>query len=103
MQLCTDLTIVVLSDGAVEETLGRPPVVPLHERRAIVEHVRGVLEVTDDESVMARSPGQVFTTGELFDRVAVTHPDAIVIDPGVRTQSSVLRGALQSVVAEAVA
>ena len=102
-QLCTDLTIVVLVDGPVEESLGRPPVVPLHERKAIVEHVRGVLEVTDDESVMLRSPGQVFTTRELFDRVAVAHPAAIVIEPGVRTQSTVLRGALQSVVAEAVA
>lgn len=98
-QQCADLVVVVLDDETVEAALGRPPVVPHHERLMIVQHVRGITRVAADLPAGAR----VLTTRDLHFHVTRTHPDAIVIDPTVETQSVVLRGALQSVLHEAVA
>ena len=97
---CADLVVVVLDDDTVEAALGRRPVVPLHERRMIVQHVRGVTRVAD---VLPPATDTVFTTSDLLPHIAACCPQATAIVPVVETRSLVLRGALQSVLAEAVA
>jgi phosphopantetheine adenylyltransferase len=99
---CTELVVVVLDDDTVEAALGRPPVVPHHERAMIVQHVRGVTQLADGD-VLLSGADTVFTTGDLLPHIAASCPDAVAIVPGVETRSLVLRGALQSVLAEAVA
>lgn len=97
---CPALTVAVLSDRAVEVALGRPPIVPLHERIAILEHVRGVTDVIElDGFVAPEDAGTVFTIREF----AAYLPDAVVLEPGARSSSTVLRSALQSSTIEAVA
>lgn len=51
--LCNHLTVGVYSDACVERRNGRPPVVPLSERLALVRHVRGVDAVVVHEAVGA--------------------------------------------------
>lgn len=103
-KLCTELTAVVLSDDSISQALGRPPVVPLRERFAIVEHVRGVVRVTEADDAMPQTETElVFTTPELFDLVVSRHPDVIVLEPTTKTRSSVLGAALQPMTSPDVA
>ena len=107
-ELCAELTVVVLDDDGVTVALGRPPVVPLHERVAIVECVRGITRVTTtaEDTPEIQADAMVLTTEELLDHVAAIWPAAVSVRPGVVTRSTTLMAALQSVVAptrEAVA
>lgn len=45
-QYCSTLVVGVFTDDFAERQYGRPPVVPLVERMALVSHVRGVASVT---------------------------------------------------------
>ncbi len=94
--LCDVLTVVVLSDESVAEALGRPPVVPLHERIAIVEHVRNVAGASTDETLPERA-GLVLTTPDFFDHRADRLSDLHILYPTAETQSSRLRSALRPV------
>lgn len=49
-QRCSWLTVGVYSDEQVVRLNGRPPIVPLAERMALVEHIRGVDAVVVHEN-----------------------------------------------------
>jgi len=54
-QRCDHLTLGVFSDELVESSSGRPPVVPLDERLALVSHLRGIEDVVVHEAELAAS------------------------------------------------
>lgn len=56
-QHCSTLVLGVFSDEFAERQYGRPPIVPLAERMALVSHVRGVQSVTvHDETTLSADP-----------------------------------------------
>lgn len=97
---CAGLVVGVFSDELVEDLTGRPPVVPLSERLALVQHVRGVQDAVVHEPGRARGLGAevVFS---LVDEPAPA--DAVTLTPTRRTTSAALRAALRPAPDEAVA
>ena len=93
----------VFSDEFVEIVYGRPPVVPLAERIALVSHVRGVdAAVVHDESTAALSP-DVTRFAVAGDAPVPWGEDSWLLQPARRTASVVLREALLGFPREEVA
>ena len=99
---CTELVVGVFTDELVEDLTGRPPVVPLGERLALVQHVRGVQEAVVHEPERARGLGAdvVFA---VVDEPAPAVADAVALTPARETSSAALRAALRPALDEAVA
>ena len=99
---CGELVVGVFSDELVEDLTGRPPVVPLGERLALVQHVRGVQEAVVHEPGRARVLGAdvVFSVA---DDPAPAVAGAVALTPARQTSSAALRAALRPAVDEAVA
>lgn len=96
------LVVCVCSDEYAEQLLGRRPVIPLDERSALVQRVRGVAEVMVYDGVTDLSG----VSGLLFvpdDRPALMRADASPLHPERHTQSVLLQNALRSAAAEALA
>lgn len=93
-RLCSRLIVGVHSDELVIQLTGRPPVVPLPERLALVAHVRGVDEVLVHEagSCPADPDAILFVNGDL----PASAPTNVVRLDSVRlTESAALRLALE--------
>jgi hypothetical protein len=115
-QRCSRLVVGVHSDALVEQLTGRPPVVPLAERLAIVAHVRGVDEVRVHEADSEPAVAVVFveTSGPVPSSPVSSSPvssgtasstpgrTVIMLDGARQTESTVLRLALEPL-GEAVA
>lgn len=94
---CAHLVLGVLTDDYAEAVHGRRPVVPLEERMALLRHVRGVDEVVAHDSpwpLRAETAAVVFTAedGHVGHR-----RDTVRLQPQRRSESPVLRQALQPV------
>lgn len=97
---CDGLVVGVFPDQLVEDLTGRPPVVPLSERIALVRHVRGVREAVVHEPGRARGVG----ADVVFSSVDAPAPaGGVVLTPARRTSSAALRAALRPAADEAVA
>jgi cytidyltransferase-like protein len=98
---CSRLVVGVHSDELVTALTGRPPVVPLAERLALVSHVRGVAEALVHEagSLPAEADAVIFV--ERDSRDAERLP-TIRLAATRFTESAALRNALEPI-AEAVA
>lgn len=102
--LCDELTVAVVDDETIARVSGRPPVVPLDERLAIVRHIRGPHQVIvhDLPSIGRVAEHTVFmVTGEpqLF-----SPPDEAVFLTSCRHSASrMICDALQSGLHESVA
>lgn len=99
---CARLVVGVLPDDEVELLTGRPPVVPLSERLALVRHVRGVDEVVEHDLEQHRALGPDLTlvvAGEDPD----TGTEAVVLQPRRHSSSAVLLAALAPTTSRAVA
>lgn len=93
-QVCDDLQVVVLSDETVDSALGRPPVVPLQERLAIVASVRGVSGVLD-EAVALPSDVLTFATPDFHAYLADRATTGLrLVVPSIQTRSTTVRDAL---------
>lgn len=68
---CDHVVVGVLDDDEVQRLYGRPPVVPLVERLALLEHVRGVDDVMKHHASCAVQDG----AHELFAIGAEPVPD----------------------------
>ena len=96
--LCDRLIVGVYTDEAIERADGRPPVVPLAERTALVGHVRGVDEVVVHDAV----PGSATTAtlllidGDSVDRSQPFGVREIELTPRRATTSPALQAALRS-------
>lgn len=99
---CAHLIVCVCSDNYAEQLLGRRPVIPEHERSALVQRVRGVHEVMiyDGDIELGGAPGLFFVPD---DRPALARAEATVLRPRRHTQSELLQNALGSAPVEAVA
>lgn len=88
---CDRLVVAVLTDAGVESLTGLPPVVPEHERLAIVAAVAEVADAIlyDPDDVAALKPDVLFTDASL-------PLDAEVLFPRERTASEVLRAVLNA-------
>ena len=55
---CARLVVGVFTDDYVERVSGRRPVIPLSERMAVLQQVRGIVEVVahDDVPLLMRPP-----------------------------------------------
>jgi len=99
---CDRLVVGVLSDEAVEDLTGRPPVVPLSERLTLVGHLRGVdlaLLHHDADQTGSVPDGAIrfaVTAGGLVDAGSVP-ADVVLLSPARESRSAVLRDALRSV------
>lgn len=99
---CAELQVGVHPDEAVEALTGRPPVVPLAERLALVQHVRGV------HAAEVHDPRHGFPVGVSTVFVVAGAPTpapegAVLLTPERETASAALRAALRAPVGEAVA
>lgn len=85
--LCDHLTVGVYSDACVELRNGRPAVVPLSERLALVRHVRGVDAVVVHEAAGAEG---VVTSDRIFlvDDEMTGHQEGVVRLTARRSTSS---------------
>ena len=93
--LCTQLVIGVLSDEAVLKSTGRPPVVPLVERLALVQHLRGVDKVVvhdEGDASQFRDATAVFSV--LNDTAFSGDREPVLLTPNRRTASATLRRVL---------
>ena len=101
---CTRLVAGVLSDELVENLYGRPPVVPLSERMALVEHVRGIDEVLAHGAEQTPS---LADDVELFfaadHSAALLSPRALPLAADRETASAAVRDALRPTSRVAVA
>lgn len=99
---CSRLVVGVFSDQQVGDLTGRPPVVPLEERVALVRHVRGVDEalVHDPDRPVAGGPYAAFA---FDDDSSPEASDATRLEPRSQTSSPVLRAALAPAVSRAEA
>jgi Cytidylyltransferase-like len=91
---CCELLIVgVYADDTVLALTGRPPLVPLSERLALVSHVRGVDQavVHDPEASTAESGVVVFVER---GSGSADQPAAVSLEVTRHTESSALRQAL---------
>lgn len=87
----SQVVLAVYSDEHVASRLGRPPVVPLHERLALLNHLRGVDEVVVFGSVPLPEKGLFAAEG---DSMAVDGAQRL----GFRgSRSAMLRAALADV------
>lgn len=94
--LCDRLIVGVYTDEAVERADGRPPVVPLAERTALVGHVRGVDEVVVHDAVPASATAATLL---LIDGDAVDESFGVrelALTPRRATTSPALQAALGS-------
>ena len=90
---CDELVLGVFADEQIIELTGRPPVVPLAERAALVSHVRGVTRVVVHDAGPSADPGAVrrfVMAGE--QGVDLVGAEALV--PGRQTTSAILLAAL---------
>jgi cytidyltransferase-like protein len=90
---CDELIVGVLSDEAVSAIYGRPPVVPLFERLALVQHLRGVARAVVHKEV----PAGAVTFFSADSAQLGPPPGAVFLKPSCESQSTVLREALQPV------
>jgi len=89
---CSSLLLGVLTDDAAEALHGRRPVVPLVERMALLEHVRGVAEVVVHDVDVATRADLLFVTSPA---AAVLLPEPVeLLVPRRDTASPMLRAAL---------
>jgi glycerol-3-phosphate cytidylyltransferase-like family protein len=94
-RLCDRLVLGVYSDELVLSTTGRPPVVPLAERLALVSHVRGVADaVVHTPDARPAGPEVVVFAEQVddIDELAV-----IRLEVARQTESATLRDALRPV------
>lgn len=89
--LCDRLVVGVCSDAAIERADGRPPVVPLAERTALVGHVRGVDEVVVHDAVPKSGVGVTLVVVSDDDRTGPVDVREIVLSPRRESASQVLR------------
>lgn len=75
-KLCDQLTVGVYSDQLIEHFYGLPAIVPIAERVALVEHVRGV-----DAVVVHDENGSTYA--ERADRFFVVEGDRVAADAGI--------------------
>ncbi|MFC7623329.1 adenylyltransferase/cytidyltransferase family protein [Microlunatus sp. GCM10028923] len=96
--LCDRLIVGVYTDEAVERAHGRPPVVPLAERTALVGHVRGVDEVVVHDAVpgSATAATLLLIDGDAVDRSLPFGVRELELTPRRTTTSSALQAALRS-------
>lgn len=94
---CAHLVLGVLTDDYAEAVHGRRPVVPLEERMTLLRHVRGVDEVVAHDGPW---PHHAETATLLFtaeDSHVGYGRDSVRLRPRRRSESPVLRQALQPV------
>lgn len=96
---CSHLILGVYADEFVEQTTGRTPVVPLHERMAVLSHVRGVAEVVVHDPTTAGADPTVLQLVSA-DGAAPAPVDGILLTPARASRSAVLRNALRPVATE---
>lgn len=94
---CRRLVLGVLTDDQVARLTGRAPVVPLVERMALLQHVRGV-----DLVVRHGEPSEVGASVTLAATPGAL-PGAELLTPRRETASPMLRVALRPAAAAAVA
>ncbi|WP_375431113.1 adenylyltransferase/cytidyltransferase family protein [uncultured Friedmanniella sp.] len=87
---CSHLVVGVHTDDAVAAVAGRPPVVPLNERLALLSHVRGVDQVVVHEQSATAATADVVLT---VDGEGLL-PAAEVLSPRRCSASATLRRAL---------
>lgn len=98
---CTRLVAGVLTDDQVRQLYGRPPVVPLPERMALVQRVRGVAEVRAHGGGVDL-PDRAIVFVPAAEPSALQLPDAAVLAEVValprrrQTRSPVVQAALTS-------
>jgi cytidyltransferase-like protein len=92
---CTQLVVGVLSDETILKLTGRPPVVPLVERLALVQHLRGVDEVLVHDEL---DPSQFRDATAVFSALNGTaffgDREPVLLTPIRRTASATLRRVL---------
>lgn len=105
--LCTRLVVGVFTDEFAEDQHGRRPVVPLSERVALLQHIRGVDRVVVHsgealQSVLGVDDDHVtFTISD--EGTLATSGDRVELTPGRTTSSLALRNALNPARSSAVA
>ena len=99
---CSRLVVGVFTDDYAEWLFGRRPVVPLSERIAVLQFVRGIDEVVahEDESDHGAADVVLFAADDA-PRDLAEH--TVWLTPGRRSESVVLRNALAAEDQEAVA
>lgn len=99
---CTRLVVGVFTDDYAERVAGVRPVVPLVERMAVLQHLRGV-----DQVVVHDSDSDAFTADQVVfaaqDGPLATEESALVLTPARTSASAILRNALSATDREAVA
>jgi glycerol-3-phosphate cytidylyltransferase-like family protein len=98
---CSRLIVGVWSDELVTALTGRPPIVPLSERLALVSHVRGVAAAVVHEAGSLPAEADVMIFVEQ-DRADADHRPTIQLVATRFTESAALRSALEPI-GEAVA
>ena len=102
-ELCSRLVVGVFTDAYAEELFGRAPVVPLAERIAVLQHIRGVADVMVVDSD-ASMPGVETDLHFAVSDVPGPQPrGTTLLTPRRLSTSPVLRNALRPVEDEAVA
>ena len=92
---CDRLVLGVYSDELVQRQTGRPPVVPLAERLALVSHVRGVADaVVHGPDAVPFGPQVVMFAEQADDHDG---PAVIRLEVARQTESVALRDALRPV------
>lgn len=99
---CTRLVVGVFTDDYAERVSGVRPVVPLVERMAVLQHLRGVdhVVVHDPDSTGVAEDQLVFGVG---DGPLASEASAPVLTPARTSASAILRNALSATDREAVA
>ena len=92
---CDRLLVGVFTDAHAEFVHGRPPVVPLGERLALVSHVRGVTEVLVHDEQAATPVGAVRFAGQGEERAV--GDGVVVLVPRRVTASAALWEAVRPV------
>jgi hypothetical protein len=92
---CSRLVLGVFSDEFAERQCGRPPIVPVDERVALVSHVRGVHQVlVHDGQAPPLTPGAIYFS-VLGDPPLSLPAEPWLLQSTRHTASAVLRETLQ--------
>lgn len=103
-KMCTTLVVGVLSDEDFEAMHGRLPVIPLIERMALVEHVRGVDSVVRHDGLKTPSVPQADLLFVPADPPsALQGTNVVTLVPRQTTQSLLMRAALAPLADDSVA
>lgn len=101
---CSRLIIGVLSDESIQTSTGRPPVVPLAERVALVRHTRGVDAVVVHDETDAGHHREATTVFRVSQRTAFSgDQNPVLLTPARTTASPTLRHALRPTLEPAAA